>query len=121
MHDHTTGTFNLQLQWLALAPPLQSQFRSFVVEYRQEQPDGSYGVWQLADTSGLSASSTGYSLSVSQDGNYQVRATAVLSTGQRVTLIRAPLFDRMQDRLRSLEGMVVHAYPRENVFVDEHG
>ena len=120
MHDHTTGTLNLQ--WSALTPQQQSQFRSFVVEYRRQPLDGSYGEWRSADTSGLSASSTGYSLSVSQGGNYQTRASAVLSAGQRVYLIGGHLFDfSWQGRLRSWEGMGVHAYPRENVFVDEHG
>ena len=80
----TTGTFNLR--WSALTPQQQSLFRSFVVEYRRQQADGSYGEWQSADTSSLSASSTGYSLPVSQGGNYQVRASAVLSTGQRVSM-----------------------------------
>ena len=110
MHDHTTGTFNLQ--WSALTPQQQSQFRSFVVEYRRQPPDGSSGEWQLADRSGLSASSTGYSLSVSQGGNYEFRATAVLSTGQRVSLIGAQSFDSSQVRLRLWEGMGVHAYHR---------
>ena len=47
------------------------------------------------------------------------RASAVLSTGQRVSLIGAHLFDSSQGRLRmrSWEGMGVHAYPGENVFV----
>ena len=110
MHDHTTGTFNLQ--WSALTPQQQSQFRSFVVEYRRQPLDGFNGELRSADRSGLSASSTGYALSVSQGGNYEFRATAVLSTGQRVSLIGAQSFDSSQGWLRLWEGMGVHAYHR---------
>ena len=83
----------IELEWSALTPQQQAQFQSFGVEYRRQQPDGSYGAWQSADTSGLSASSTGYSFSVPQSGRYQVRASGVLTTGVRVSLIGSQTID----------------------------
>lgn len=74
------------MSWPPLTARQQEQFQGFVIEYQRQLANGSFGAWQRADSSRLSASSTTYGLSFPQSGYYQVRAGAVLTGGQYVSL-----------------------------------
>ena len=75
------------MSWSPLSSTQQAQFQFFVVTYRLRRPDGTFGAWQSANTTSLPRSATGVTFAVPQSGVYQVRAGALFTTGQTVSLV----------------------------------